>query len=233
MDSILADNYKRLHNKPCLFDIILLTVNTKTFFGAIVYVKQEKVKSKSDEDAIRIDPHEHKQMEYELCSTICVYTSRECSNAIKAQQKEMKNDQIRMTKISNMTSSRRMLSAIHNIADFPLHSNLLQPTRNSPYFDLPDEYDEKAIEPFDNFNLPQSKVISIAQCMFDDMQEHMHLVHGPPGRYCYNTNIYSENLIKYFRHWKKSNYCWYRHAIVGQTWTKEKNSSLCSVQQCL
>ena len=152
----------------------------------IVHVEQNKVKTKSEGETSTINAHQHKDLEFEIHTTICVYASREYSDAINANKKETGIDQLMMTKIGNITSSRRMICAIHNIQDWPLHRSLLKPTIDDPYFQLPNQYESEDVIEHENFNLPQSKAINIAQHMFNDIQERMHLVHGPPGRFIHS-----------------------------------------------
>lgn len=157
-------------------------MHNEEYFGMVVHVEQNKVKNKSiDETSNTIPTHQPRDLKYELFTTIGLYTSRKCSDAIETFRKKTKSDQLEMTKISNITSSRRMISAIHNISGWPFHKSILKPTVDDPYFELPAEYDPQSVFESDQFNLPQSKVINIAERMFDDLQEHMHLVHGPPG----------------------------------------------------
>jgi hypothetical protein len=49
------------------------------------------------------------------------------------------------------------------------------------YFQLPEDYDPSNVSPTNGFNAVQSKAIAIAECMFDDLFDRMHIVHGPPG----------------------------------------------------
>lgn len=147
----------------------------------IVYVEQNKVKTKSKNEVLSIDTDHHKPLEYEVFTIIGVYTSRECTNVIKIYQKEKNDDQLQMTKISNVTSPRRMINAIHNVSSWPFHRSLLKPTVIDPYFQLPEKYEEVFVSKYDQYNIPQSRAIAVAECMFDDVQGRMHLVHGPPG----------------------------------------------------
>ena len=196
----------------------------------IIHVEQNKVKSKSQENPLSINTHHHKDLEYELFTTIGVYTSRACSNAIKEYRKENKEVQLQMTKISNIMSSRRMINAIHNVSSWPFHRSLLKPTFEDPYFQLPAGCEEASVREFDQYNLPQSKAIAIAECMFDDIQDRMHLVHGPPGNVL-NTVSTSKNICIHRRHGQESHHRCYRSQIVGKTTSEEKDSSLCSVEQ--
>ena len=146
----------------------------------VVHAERHKVKPLNDDQN---SSNQHHELRFDIYTTIGIYISRECSDVIKEEQKYTGDKQLKITKITNITSTRRMISAIHNLRSWPQYRSLLKPTIEDPYFQLPDEYDASLIVSNNNFNYSQSKAIAIAENMFDDIQERMHLVHGPPGQF--------------------------------------------------
>ncbi|CAF3698007.1 unnamed protein product [Rotaria sordida] len=179
-----TDNYKPLSKKLGLFDLVLITINNMIYFGMIVHVEQIKVKvaCKNEQSNNNHTTHtNHNELEFELQTTTGVYVSRACSNAIQQYHQQNKDKKLPICKLSNISSSRRMISAIHNLHEWPQYRSLLKPMINDIYFQLPTDYDSLNISPTNGFNMAQSKTIAIAEYMFDDIQDHLHLVHGPPG----------------------------------------------------
>ena len=174
----LVDNYKPLSNKLGLFDLIIATVEGQRYFGMIVHAERHKVQQLNEEQNSTDQGH---KLRFDIHTTIGIYVSRECSEAIQDYRAVTKDNRLHITKITNITSTRRMISAIHNLRSWPQHRSLLKPTIEDPYFQLPDGYDSSMIHPINQFNLTQAKAIAIAEDMFDDLQERLHLVHGPPG----------------------------------------------------
>jgi hypothetical protein len=150
----------------------------------IVHVEQIKVEvAREDQHSTQnyITTTSHSLLEVKLHTTLSVYVSQQCSDAIKECRETTGDKKLGMVKLSNITSSRRMISAIHSLQQWPQYRSLLKPTIDDIYFKPPEDYDPLDICPLDGFNMAQSKVIAIAECMFDDIQDRMHLVHGPPG----------------------------------------------------
>jgi hypothetical protein len=151
----------------------------------IVHVEQIKVKvahENENSNNILTTNTNHKNFEFELQTTIGIYVSRTCSDLIQQRRKETKDNKLPLFKLSNITSSRRMISAINNLHDWSQHRSLLKPMIDDIYFQLPEEYDPLGVRPTNGFNTAQSKTITIAEHMFDDkFYDRMHLVHGPPG----------------------------------------------------
>ncbi|CAF3939048.1 unnamed protein product [Rotaria sp. Silwood2] len=179
-----ADNYKPLSKKLGLFDLVLITINNMRYFGMIIHVEQIKVKVACEKECSNNNHTtntNHNELEFELQTTIGVYVSSACSDAIEQYGKQNKDDKVSVCKLSNISSSRRMISAINNIQEWPQYRSLLKPMIDDIYFQLPTDCDLLNITPTNGFNMAQSKIIAIAECMFDDIQEHLHLVHGPPG----------------------------------------------------
>jgi hypothetical protein len=150
----------------------------------IVHVEQSKAKlaRENENEHKNVTTHTNKNnLEFDLQTTIGIYVSRTCSNLIQERYKQT-NDKLAIIKLSNITSSRRMISAIHNVSEWSQHRSLLKPTIDDLYFKLPADYDPLNIIPTNGFNIAQSKAIAIAECMYDDMFGRMHIVHGPPGK---------------------------------------------------
>ncbi|CAM4798071.1 unnamed protein product [Rotaria magnacalcarata] len=179
-----ADNYNALSRNIGLFDLVLIEINHKTYFGMIVHAEQTKVKVASREECLNNNYASNtnsNELQFDLHTTIGIYVSRECSDAIQNYRKENKDKKLPIIKLSNITSSRRMISAIHNIHEWPQYRSLLKPMTEDLYFQLPQGYDPVNVIPEYGFNKSQSEAIAIAEYMFDDLQEHLHMVHGPPG----------------------------------------------------
>lgn len=167
-----------------LFDIVLITINNKKYFGIIVHVEQTKVKPTQEKASLN-----HKtptfnmnrnELEFELQNTIGIYVSGTCCDIIR-EHHENGDSAFPIAKLSNITSSRRMISAIHNLNEWPQYRSLLKPTIDDIYFQVPDEYYLMNIHATNGFNVVQSQTIAIAECMVDDIQSRLHMVHGPPG----------------------------------------------------
>ncbi|CAF1447780.1 unnamed protein product [Adineta steineri] len=178
------DSYKPLSKKPGIFDLVLIKVKNVEYFGMIVHVEQNKVKV-ADEGSCQennnADNGEHNNLKIELNTTIGVYVSRACSVAFQQYRNQTKDDKLAITKLTNISSTRRMISAIHSLSEWPQYRSILKPMINDIYFQEPEDYDPRSIIPTSGFNMAQSKTITIAECMFNDLQERMRIVHGPPG----------------------------------------------------
>jgi len=179
----------------------------------IVHVEQIKVKVADENENNNSTTHTTKKdLEFDLQTNIGIYVSRTCSNLIKARRKQTKDDklEIEIIKLSNITSSRRMISAIHTLSEWSQHRSLLKPMIDDPYFELPTDYDPLNIIPMNGFNMGQSKTIAIAEYMYDDMYDRMHIVHGPPGKLFLLIELRNSAYFYLFRHRQKSNnrrYC--------------------------
>jgi hypothetical protein len=150
----------------------------------IVHVEQIKVKAPSENqnqnNNFTISTNK-KNLEFDIQTTIGIYVSRRCSDLIQERRTKTKDNKLAVFKLSNITSSRRMISAIHNLHEWSQYRSLLKPTIDDVYFRFPKDYDPSNISPTNGFNIVQSKTIALAECMYDDMYDRMHIVHGPPG----------------------------------------------------
>ena len=129
----------------------------------------------------------HSSLEFELHTTISIYVSRTCADLIEQHRREENDDKLTVIKLSNITSSRRLISALHNLQEWSQHRSLLKPTTDDLYFQLPENYDPFNISPTNGFNLAQSKTIALAESMLDDLFDRMHIVHGPPGVFLFSV----------------------------------------------
>ena len=57
---------------------------------------------------------------------------------IKEHRQQTNDNKLSIIKLSNITSSRRMISAIHNLHEWSQHRSLLKPMIDDIYFQLPD-----------------------------------------------------------------------------------------------
>lgn len=115
-------------------------------------------------------------------TTIGVYVSHKCVNAFEQQEIETKSKTLEIIKITNIGSTRSMINATYNLKNWAQYPSLIKPTIDDPYFELPEQFDSTRIKSTDGFNWTQSKVVDIAEHIFEDLHEHLHMVHGPPGK---------------------------------------------------
>ncbi|CAF0735561.1 unnamed protein product [Adineta ricciae] len=174
------DGYRPLTRKLGLFDLVLITINGRSYFGIVVHVEQVKVKDYNGHDTSS-DISNNNNLKFDLHTTIGIYVSETCSKSVENYREQNNNEKLKIKKLSNITSSRRIISAVHSLNEWQQYRSLLKPTIDDPYFQYPEEYDPVYTTPENNFNLAQSKAINIAKCMLGDIQERMHLIHGPPG----------------------------------------------------
>lgn len=150
----------------------------------IVHVEQTKIQVARENENVgnhAATETDQTNLRIDLQTTIGIYVSRRCSDVIQQYRDQTNDSKLSLSKISNITSSRRMISAIHSLNEWNPYRSILKPMSNDIYFQLPEDFDLSNVRPTDGFNLTQSKAIAIAECMFDDLFDRMHLVHGPPG----------------------------------------------------
>ena len=209
----LADNYKALSKKLGLFDIVLIKIDGIDYFGMVVHVEQVKDKFADENktsDSNSSTDSDKKNLKFDLQITIGIYVSYKCSVHIQQRQEHTGDKKLPLFKLSNITSSRRMISAINNLHEWSQHRSLLKPMIEDIYFQLPENYDPLNVSPLNGFNETQSKTIVIAECMLDDMFDRMHIVHGPPGMYpCFFLESTNSTYCCDYRYRQKSNNCWY------------------------
>jgi hypothetical protein len=170
-----------------------------------MYVKKKKVKQ--DDlifNQLSNNVKTHKSMQIEVEISIGIYVSKECAEAVQVSQKKTNSKVLKFVEINNMQSSIRMISAIHGLKDCPYQRGIIFPKVNDELFQLPNGYDCSNKTSVPNFNTNQSNAIKISECMFDDKENRLHLILGPPGKKPSSNSC----LLKYYfcvffssRHW--------------------------------
>ncbi|CAF1373347.1 unnamed protein product [Didymodactylos carnosus] len=173
------------------YDVILLIINNIQYFGIIVYAQHKHIKSKETSiprENITVDKwtivqskkeNQSNQIELEtkIYSQIGIYVSDECYEIFH------KNHNIgqlmNIIRLTSLTPTKRHITAIMNLSSWPQYKSLLAPSLNDPYYQLADQ--SNVIIENCSFNQEQKKTIQIAVNMFDDIQERLFLIDGPPG----------------------------------------------------
>jgi hypothetical protein len=172
-----------MNTKLGLFDVIIMKIDKKQYFGVIVYVKATPSKPKNTntkQHATSIDPR--KPIKIEMSTVIGIYVSKECREAVEEQQKTTNSNTLKILKLSNITSSVRMISAIHELKYWRYRRNLLMPKPEDEYFDLPSVCDSLNTIESNGCNEDQLRAIDISSRMYEDSKARLHLIHGPPGK---------------------------------------------------
>lgn len=181
IDRSFVQNFTKLG----LCDIVLINIccqqTYRRFFGLVVHVDDDypsdvmsvsNVTFANDKDTMNI---------IEIKSKVVLYTSKICFDAVKQQNKQLESQTIFVRKLSNITSSRRQISAIYNLNQLSKRKSLLQPANTDLYFCHEGISDISTVTP-GTFNESQRRVIADAEQMFSNgTRSHLHLVHGPPG----------------------------------------------------
>ncbi|CAF3672303.1 unnamed protein product [Rotaria socialis] len=179
---ISNDSFTHIYKNLSLFDVILITIKEKQYFGVIVYVRALNIEDKNvkaKQQTARIDLNI--PIRIELFIVVGIYVSKECGEAIKQEQQKNGSTMLDLLKLSNITSPVRMISAIDNLNRWSYGCNLIIPRPEDPYFDLPNDFDSSKTIQRDGFNSDQSKAIDISACMHEDREDRLHLIFGPPG----------------------------------------------------
>lgn len=166
-----------LSNKLNLFQIILIHIDKKPYFGVIVDVKINEIAP--DESKIPIDQNKFHII---LATTVHIYVSSACATAFEEQNANIKPKILEVLEITNMKSIRSMINAVYDLKNWPQYRSLLNPTTDDYYFKLDENFDPKTQNEFNQFNWSQNKVIKITKSIFDDIQDRLHMVLGPPGK---------------------------------------------------
>ncbi|CAF1207863.1 unnamed protein product [Adineta ricciae] len=167
-------SFTRIFPKLGLGDIVLINIKLpsqqKSFFAIIVHTFDrwpENVEVSSSDKIVKVQ------------SDIVLYTSKKCSDAITKICNPSPRE-ISVTKLSNLTSCRRQISAVFNLPKFEKQTSMLMPDDTDPYFQHINIRNNEHIN--GDFNENQRDVIRYAIQMFNENNSsHMHLVHGPPG----------------------------------------------------
>jgi hypothetical protein len=159
-----------------LFDLVFITIDQQSYFGVVVRVDISEI-GPGTTSTLKSNTN----FNLHLMTTIHIYVSYDCANAFEQQKTETKSNVLEILSITNIGATRYMINAIHNLKNWAQYRSLLNPTDDDPYFDLPEEFDSKRIKPADGLNWTQSKVIKIAESIYEDLHDRLHIVHGPPG----------------------------------------------------
>jgi len=180
IDPLFTKTFPRLG----LCDIVLININLqgqhRSFFGVVVHVI-DNWPPHMDKDAVTSlkECNENKHI-IQVKSDVVLYTSKKCLDAVAKHCGSVRPQTVSVLKLTNITSSRRHISAIYNFHTFSKQRNLLKPSNTDEYFyydNLPNDLQVNG-----NFNHDQMQVIKFAQRIFDDnTNNRLHLVHGPPG----------------------------------------------------
>ncbi|CAM4940228.1 unnamed protein product [Rotaria socialis] len=180
-------SFTRSFPKLGLCDIVLINIDPKhdhlKFFGIIVHVVDLWPSHITDTSSVDLKDYENTKNVIQVESKVVLYVSKACSHAVKEHCDKTRPQQLSLIKLSNITSSRRHINAIYNLASLPeeKHRAVLNPTDSDPYFQY-EKLDNFQEPQLDNFNDVQMRLINYAEQMFKyTAAARLHLVHGPPG----------------------------------------------------
>ncbi|CAF3719302.1 unnamed protein product [Rotaria sp. Silwood1] len=200
--------FNRTLPKLALCDVVLINIGVQdkrhSFFAVVVHVvdhwplDMEKI---ADICLIKDDKDKHI---IQVKSDVVLYTSKKCSNAIQKNCTRLGWQKMSVVKLTNITSSRRQISAIHNLVKFSKQKSLLKPSNTDLYFHR-ERFPNVTAVTLENFNDAQMRVIEYAERIFrDNTTDHLHLVHGPPGLMSLSSITYYKILeFSSLRYWKK------------------------------
>jgi hypothetical protein len=176
-------SFTRTFPKLGLCDIVLINIglqhNRHSFFAIVVHMGDDWPMDPGEiTDRSSTDCNDKKHI-INVNANVVLYTSNKCSEAIKTHCRRLGRQSIPVVKLSNITSSRRHISAIYNLHKFLKQKSLLKPLDIDPYF-LDDLIPDVPALPLGNFNDAQTRVIMLAERIFNG-NDRLHLVHGPPG----------------------------------------------------
>lgn len=201
IDHSFAQNFPKLG----LYDIVLINIGfqhkRRNFFGIVVHIYDNYPVDITS--FTNVDPNNSTHI-IEVNSKVTLYTSKTCSDAVKKHSKSSEPQTMFVHKLTNVTSSRRQISAIYNLRQFSKHKSFLKPSNMDSYFRRGGILNAAAI-PLGNFNDGQMQVIADAEHIFNNNENtRLHLVHGPPGLLAFLKKICNPpELSFFFRHWKK------------------------------
>lgn len=159
-----------------MFDLVFITIGQERYFGVVVRVDISEIGSGTTSPLANSN-----NFNLHLMTTIHIYVSNNCADAFEQQKTEAASNVLQILQITNIGATRYMVNAIHNLKNWAQYKSLLNPTNDDPYFDLPEEFDSTGIKPSNGLNRAQSKVVHIAENIYDDLHDRLHIVHGPPG----------------------------------------------------
>jgi hypothetical protein len=175
-----------MNNKLSLFDLVIININQRKYFGVIVCVEQVQTnEAKSNIIEELATATDLKPIKIELEMKIAIYVSNNCGNDVAREQARYRTSQLSLVKVTNITSSARMISAIHKFEEWPQYMSLLRPNGENPYFQPPKikKHDMPTTKELEKFNKAQREVINLAEKIFEDHeQDRLLLGVGPPGK---------------------------------------------------
>jgi hypothetical protein len=172
-----------------LFDVIVITIGRKKYFGVIVSVKKIHVCDANN----KVNQHSigamvKQSVKIELHIAACIYVSKKCAEAVEQQQKKNNSKKLKILKISNITSSIRMIRAIHQLEKWPYRRSLIVPKVEDQYFRLPSAFLTADRKESRGFNSKQSGAIDMSEYMYDNNEGRLRLMIGPPGEIPFNNS---------------------------------------------
>ncbi|CAF3007437.1 unnamed protein product [Rotaria sp. Silwood2] len=181
IDSTIDDSFKHSTKAPSLFDVLRMNLDGKNYFGVIVCVRQIRIKKhRRNPYPMTASSTVDKVVRARLRLVLGMYCSEECANVV-VKQRETMILEIPLRRISNITSPARMIQAIDEFDNCPHRCSLIFPKVNDTYFGLSSTF-SMPTEKRPDYNLQQTKIIDIAEHMYADDVERLHLVLGPPGK---------------------------------------------------
>jgi hypothetical protein len=186
-------SFTRTIPKLGLCDIVLININPQhgypSFFAIVVHIDDDYP---SDivcvADTKFTDCNDNKHI-IEVKSKVVLYASKVCSDMMQEHCRRSGQQTISVIKLTNITSSRRHISAIYNLRKFSKQKSLLMPVDTDPYFRYEDIPNMAAVV-LGKFNDDQMRVIAYAEHIFCNKKyDRLHLVHGPPGLVAFLSRI--------------------------------------------
>jgi hypothetical protein len=172
-----------MNNILSLFDVVVISIDQRKYFGVIVCVEQVKTIEEKLNTTREWTTTVFKPINIELEMNIAIYVSNECGNSVTRHQTRNRTNQLDLVKVTNITSSARMISAIHKLEEWPRYRSLFKPNVEDPYFQSPKTTDHHLSirRELKDFNKTQRKIIDIAEKNFEDQEGRFSIVVGPPG----------------------------------------------------
>ncbi|CAF4264057.1 unnamed protein product, partial [Rotaria sp. Silwood2] len=177
--------FNRTLPKLALCDIVLINIGVQdkrhSFFAVVVDVVDHWPSDMEKIADIRLTKDDEDKHIIQVKSDVVLYTSKKCSNAIQKNCPRLGGQKMSVVKLTNITSSRRQISAIYNLSKFSKQKSLLKPSNTDLYFHR-EHFPNVTTVTLKNFNDAQMRVIDYAERIFrDNTTDRLHLVHGPPG----------------------------------------------------
>ncbi|CAF1332002.1 unnamed protein product, partial [Didymodactylos carnosus] len=143
------------------YDVILLTINNTKYFGIIVYTRHTRTKSKET-------------------GATTENVSDDKWTIVQPRKGDHNVDKVmNIVRLTHRTTTKRQITAIMNLSQWPQYKSLLAPTQNDLYYQLAEQLPVTIDRP--DFNEEQRKAIKVAVNMFGDIQDRLFILHGPPG----------------------------------------------------